>query len=151
MDPTSLFTYERHVDSRGLQGRTLLVTLGAFTDAGNAQAVIDDHLLNSLPSRVVGRLDDPLAEARPARQGHDRAGRSARGVRPRPGRRRRKRAARRGDVDEGRRLGLDGRVLAVGRLPVGASRACGDRPYRYANSGNCTEPCRNGSGKRLLL
>lgn len=57
MDPTSLFSYERHVDSRGLRGRTLLITLGAFTDAGNAQAVIDDHLLNSLPSRVVGRLD----------------------------------------------------------------------------------------------
>lgn len=57
MDPTSLFSYERHVDSRGLRGRTLLITLGAFTDAGNAQAVIDDHLLNTLPSRVVGRLD----------------------------------------------------------------------------------------------
>ena len=57
MDPTSLFSYERHIDSRSLQGRTLLVTLGAFSDAGSAQAVVDDHLLNSLPSRVVGRLD----------------------------------------------------------------------------------------------
>lgn len=57
MDPTTLFSYERHVDSRSLHGRTLVVSLGAFTDAGNAQDLIDDHLLNTLPSRVVGRLD----------------------------------------------------------------------------------------------
>ncbi|WP_114854762.1 PAC2 family protein [Brachybacterium sp. YJGR34] len=57
MDPTSLFSYERHVDSRALHGRTLLVTLGAFSDAGGAQDLIDDHVLNTLPSRVVGRLD----------------------------------------------------------------------------------------------
>lgn len=57
MDPTTLFSYERHVDSRALRGRTLLVTLGAFTDAGNAQELIEDHLINCLPSRVVGRLD----------------------------------------------------------------------------------------------
>ena len=57
MDSTTLFSYERHVDSRSLRGRTLLVTLGAFSDAGNAQALVDDHLLNTLPSRVVGRLD----------------------------------------------------------------------------------------------
>src|SRR5699024_8202322 len=57
MDPTTLFNYERHVDSRSLRGRTLLVTLGAFSDAGGAQDVIDDHLLNSLPNRIVGRLD----------------------------------------------------------------------------------------------
>ncbi|MGY5764510.1 PAC2 family protein [Brachybacterium sp. DNPG3] len=57
MDPTTLFSYERHVDSRALRGRTLLVTLGAFSDAGAAQGIVDDHLLNSLPSRVVGRVD----------------------------------------------------------------------------------------------
>ena len=57
MDPTTLFSYERHVDSRALHGRTLLVTLGAFTDAGDAQRLLDDHLLNTLSSRVVGRLD----------------------------------------------------------------------------------------------
>lgn len=57
MDPTTLFSYETHVDSRSLRGRTLLVTLGAFSDAGNAQDLVDDHLLNTLPSRVVGRLD----------------------------------------------------------------------------------------------
>ena len=57
MDPTTLFSYERHVDSRALHGRTLLVTLGAFTDAGDAQRLLDDHLLNTLSSRVVGRVD----------------------------------------------------------------------------------------------
>lgn len=57
MDPTTLFSYERHVDSRALHGSTLLVTLGAFTDAGDAQRLLDDHLLNTLSSRVVGRLD----------------------------------------------------------------------------------------------
>ncbi|WP_246955316.1 PAC2 family protein [Brachybacterium sp. Marseille-Q7125] len=57
MDPTTLFSYERHVDSRSLNGRTLLVTLGAYSDAGEAQRLIDDELLNSLSSRVVGRLD----------------------------------------------------------------------------------------------
>lgn len=57
MDATTLFSYERHVDSRSLHGRTLLVTLGAFSDAGSVQDLVDDHLLNSLSSRVVGRLD----------------------------------------------------------------------------------------------
>jgi PAC2 family len=57
LDPTTLFSYERHVDSRSLRGRTLLITLGAFSDAGTAQDLIDDHLLNTLPNRVVGRLD----------------------------------------------------------------------------------------------
>ncbi|PWH05732.1 PAC2 family protein [Brachybacterium endophyticum] len=57
MDPTALFSYERHVDSRALHGRTLLVTLGAFGDAGHAQQILDDHVLNSLENRVVGRLD----------------------------------------------------------------------------------------------
>lgn len=57
MDATTLFSYERHVDSRALAGRTLLVTLGAFSDAGAAQALVDDHLLNTLSSRVIGRVD----------------------------------------------------------------------------------------------
>ncbi|WP_299303254.1 PAC2 family protein [uncultured Brachybacterium sp.] len=57
MDPTTLFTYERHVDSRALRGRTLLITLGAYSDAGDAQRMVDDQLLNTLSSRVVGRLD----------------------------------------------------------------------------------------------
>ena len=41
MDPSTLFSYERHVDSRSLRGRTLLVTLGAYSDAGDAQRLVD--------------------------------------------------------------------------------------------------------------
>lgn len=57
MDPTTLFTYERHVDVRALRGTTLVVTLGAFADAGHAQALFDDHVLNTMSSRVIGRVD----------------------------------------------------------------------------------------------
>lgn len=57
MDATDLFHYEPHVDSRLLHGRTMLVTLGAFTDAGHVQALIDQHLTEQLPSRIIGRLD----------------------------------------------------------------------------------------------
>ncbi len=56
-DPTTLFSYEPHVDSRTLHGRTLLITLGAFSDAGQAQELVDDHLVNTMQSRVIGRLD----------------------------------------------------------------------------------------------
>ncbi|MCS6710629.1 PAC2 family protein [Brachybacterium sp. EF45031] len=56
-DPTTLFSYEKHVDSRTLRGETLVVTLGAFGDTGAARALLDDHVLNTLPNRVVGRLD----------------------------------------------------------------------------------------------
>lgn len=57
LDPTTLFSYDKSVDSRTLNGTTLLVTLEAFTDAGHAQELIDDHLLETLPHRVIGRLD----------------------------------------------------------------------------------------------
>lgn len=57
LDPTTLFTYDHGIDSRTLGGTTLLVTLDAFADAGHAQEIVDTHLLEALPSRVVGRLD----------------------------------------------------------------------------------------------
>jgi hypothetical protein len=57
MDPTTLFTYERHVDARSLRGDTLVVTLGAFSDAGGAQQLVDAGVLNSLSNRVIGRFD----------------------------------------------------------------------------------------------
>lgn len=56
-DPSTLFSYERHIDARTLRGETLLVTLGSFGDTGHSQEVLDDHVLNTLSSRVVGRLD----------------------------------------------------------------------------------------------
>lgn len=57
LDPTTLFTYDKHIDSRTLTGETLLVTIDAFADAGHAQELIDEHLLGALPHRVIGRLD----------------------------------------------------------------------------------------------
>lgn len=56
-DPTTLFTYETGIDARTLQGATLLVTLDSFTDAGHAQRILDEHLLEVLEHRTVGRLD----------------------------------------------------------------------------------------------
>ena len=57
LDPTTLFTYERDIDARTLRGSTLLVTLEAYTDAGHAQALIEAHLKDALPHRLIGRLD----------------------------------------------------------------------------------------------
>ncbi|MCL6423314.1 PAC2 family protein [Brachybacterium sp. JHP9] len=57
MDPSTVFTYERHIDARTLRGSTLVVTLGAFTDAGAAQHLLDTHILELLDSRIIGRVD----------------------------------------------------------------------------------------------
>lgn len=57
LDPTTLFSYERLIDSRTLTGATLIVTLESFTDAGQAQELLERHLLDTLPHRVIGRLD----------------------------------------------------------------------------------------------
>lgn len=52
-----LFEWETHIDQRTLRARTLVVTLGSFVDAGNAQRLLNDHVLNTLTSHVVGRFD----------------------------------------------------------------------------------------------
>ena len=57
LDPTQLFTYESASDLRTVQAHTLLVTLGSYMDAGHAQRLIDDHLLNMLPNHKLGRFD----------------------------------------------------------------------------------------------
>lgn len=57
LDPTSLFTWESHVDQRTLRADTLVVTLGSYGDAGHAQRLLDAHLLEQLPNQVVGRFD----------------------------------------------------------------------------------------------
>lgn len=57
LDPTTLFTYEKDVEPRSLTATTMLVTLDAFADAGHAQELLDEHLLDSLPHRAIGRLD----------------------------------------------------------------------------------------------
>jgi len=57
LDPTNLFDYESHVDPRTVRARTLVVTLGSFIDAGHAQRLVNDHVLNSLPGHRLGEFD----------------------------------------------------------------------------------------------
>jgi len=57
LDPTQLFSYESSIDQRTVHARTLVVTLGSYLDAGHAQRMIDDHLLNTLPNHKLGRFD----------------------------------------------------------------------------------------------
>lgn len=57
LDPVSLFSWEPHVDQRRLRADTLVVTLGSFVDAGHSQRLLNAHLLDQLPNRIVGRFD----------------------------------------------------------------------------------------------
>lgn len=57
LDPVSLFSWEPHIDQRRLRADTLVLTLGSFSDAGHSQRLVNAHLLNQLPNRVVGRFD----------------------------------------------------------------------------------------------
>lgn len=62
LDPSSLFQPSEHVDPTS-PGRfldeqpILLVTLGAHGDAGESQALIDDHLLEQFANHKLGRFD----------------------------------------------------------------------------------------------
>lgn len=56
-DPTALFSYASHVDPRRVRASTLLITLGSFVDAGHAQRLLDDHLLNTLTNHKLGSFD----------------------------------------------------------------------------------------------
>lgn len=63
--PDSLFIAEPHVDLRTVRVRTLVVTLTGFVDAGHAQRLIDEHLLDTLPHHRLGRFDmDELIDYR---------------------------------------------------------------------------------------
>lgn len=57
LEPTSLFSWESHVDQRTLHADTLVVTLGSYVDAGHTQRLVDAELLEHLPNRVIGRFD----------------------------------------------------------------------------------------------
>ncbi len=57
LDPVSLFSWEPHIDQRQLRADTLVVTLGSFSDAGHSQRLLNAHLLDQLPNRIVGRFD----------------------------------------------------------------------------------------------
>ena len=48
----SLFIAEPHIDLRTIRVRTLVVTLTSIVDAGHAQRLIDEHLLDTLPPAI---------------------------------------------------------------------------------------------------
>lgn len=57
LDPTSLYGFESHVDPRTIRAKAMVVTLGAFVDAGHVQRLVDEHLLETLPNHVLARFD----------------------------------------------------------------------------------------------
>lgn len=57
LDPTSLFSWDDFVDQRTIRARTLVVTLGSFADIGGTRRILDAHILDTLPNRVLGRFD----------------------------------------------------------------------------------------------
>lgn len=65
IDPEALFQAEPHVDLQTVRARTLLVTMTAFVDAGHAQQLIDQHLLDAFPHHKLGEFDvDELIDYR---------------------------------------------------------------------------------------
>ncbi len=68
LDPVQLFAFEDHVDQRTVRADTLVVTLGSFSDAGAAQRIINTHLIDTLPSHLLGHFDtDQLLDYRAQR------------------------------------------------------------------------------------
>lgn len=64
-DPSELYRFETDVDPREASGSVLLVTLGGFIDAGQAQRLFSEHILSSLDHRVVASFDiDQLMDYR---------------------------------------------------------------------------------------
>ncbi|MDO5675998.1 MAG: PAC2 family protein [Propionibacteriaceae bacterium] len=68
LDPTALFRFESHIDPRSIRPRVMVLTLGAFIDAGHVQRLVDEHLLEALPNHVLARFDaDQLFDYRAQR------------------------------------------------------------------------------------
>lgn len=64
----ALFAWEPHTSPESLSADVLAVSLGAFVDAGSSQQILTHHLLDGLPSHVVGRFDaDQLIDHREQR------------------------------------------------------------------------------------
>ncbi|GAA4894767.1 PAC2 family protein [Tessaracoccus lubricantis] len=57
LDPASLYQFETHVDPRTIRAKAMVVTLGAFVDAGHVQRLVDEQLLETLPNHVLARFD----------------------------------------------------------------------------------------------
>ena len=60
-----IFSWERHIDSRTLRSRTLVVMLGSFVDAGNVQHLLATHIRQVCSGHIVGHFDaDSLIDYR---------------------------------------------------------------------------------------
>jgi predicted ATP-grasp superfamily ATP-dependent carboligase len=57
MSTNLLFSYDEGIDQRTIHDRVLLITLGAYADAGGVQRQLDEHLRNNLAGREIGRFD----------------------------------------------------------------------------------------------
>ena len=56
-NPSDLYRWETEVDHLGSSSGVLLVTLGAFIDAGNIQRLLSSHLVDSTEAMVVASFD----------------------------------------------------------------------------------------------
>lgn len=54
---TPLFTYESHIDPRPVHAHTLVVTMGAFVDAGHVQRQFNDQVTDRLENHQLGHFD----------------------------------------------------------------------------------------------
>jgi len=64
-DPSKLYTFETDTPLGDLRASVLLVSLGGFVDAGQAQQMLTDHVLATLPHTVVASFDvDQLVDYR---------------------------------------------------------------------------------------
>jgi PAC2 family len=64
-DPSELYTFETDTPLGDLRASVLLVSLGGFVDAGQAQQLLTDHILTTLPHTVVASFDvDQLVDYR---------------------------------------------------------------------------------------
>ncbi len=64
-DPSELYTFETDTPLGDLRASVLLVSLGGFVDAGQAQQMLTDHVLATLPHTVVASFDvDQLVDYR---------------------------------------------------------------------------------------
>lgn len=62
LDPAALFSLSPHLEADGCAQHadhrpTLLVTLGSYGDAGQTQALIDEHLMQRLANHKIGNFD----------------------------------------------------------------------------------------------
>lgn len=64
-NPSELYTFESDTPLEDLSASVMLVSLGGFVDAGQAQHLLTDHVLSTLPHTIVASFDvDRLVDYR---------------------------------------------------------------------------------------